>query len=193
MDRWIWVIPVIALGVWVITQVIRSSNEVKKVPERRGPQPRRSSTSDIDRFLEEINRRRQQQQQMEREQADAPVVQPVAPPPPPPPPVQARPQRQRTSSRQKYPGYAPPPVRRRPATVVVEPVGPRSAAEPIVIAEVIAPEVGSAGLSFQPVPEIRTPKAPRHIEQLRQLLSRDGLRAAVLLNEILGPPRSKRR
>jgi hypothetical protein len=132
---------------------------------------------------------------MERERADAPVVQPVAPPPPPPPPppVQARPQRQRPSSRPKNAGFNPPPVRRRPAPVVVEPTGLGSAAEPIVIAEMLAPEIGSADLSFQPVPEIRAPKVPRHIERLRELLSSGGLRTAVLLNEILGPPRSKRR
>jgi hypothetical protein len=183
---------VVALGVWVITQVIRSS-EAKKQQERRANQPKpRSSSSDIDRFLDEINRRRQQQQQTEREQREAPVVQPVSMPPPPPPPPRPRPQPVQ-APRPRPTAVKPPPVRRRPAPVLVEPV--RS--ESILVAEVLPArslEGVDAGFVVPVVAGVARTKPPPQLTLLRDLLSGpQGLRTAVLLNEILGPPKSKRR
>lgn len=134
----------------------------------------RPSSSEIDRFLEEVNRRKQQQA---RQSAPPPVVQRELPKPrmqpPPPRPVKVQ---------QKQFVMDEPVVR----AVVVEslPEPPREIAP--------KPTASAYQIPAAPPPLPRgTVSAPvQHAQAL--LKSRDGLRAMFVMNEILSPPRSKR-
>jgi hypothetical protein len=178
MVDWAWVIPVVALAIWILSQLARGA-EARKGPMAQG---RRGKTTadDIDRFLEEINRRRQQQQRQQTEE-EIPVAQPVRVEPPQRPRPAPPPPRPRPSA------IPPPPVRRKPVVAEVIPV-----AEAVV--EVLP--VSPAELPPEVPAAMRSPaaKLPPRVTQVRGLLSSsDGIRAAILLTEILGPPRCRRR
>jgi hypothetical protein len=169
-------IPILlGLVIWIITAVARSAKakaakeQVKPVEPNQGRPPRRRpSSADIDRFLDEVKRRQSEQR---RRQAEPPVVEPVV--------IEPSPLRK------------PPPVRRPPTRRVI--------VEPTVVAEVIpialpaeAPKAALGDIAI-PVLEAAKAKHPEHMLELRRLLhSSHGLRAALLVNEILGPPKCKR-
>ena len=175
MDH-IWLIPVIAVVVWVITAVARGTKAKEKVVDvNQGPQGRpprrRPSSSDIDRFLEEVKRRQLEQRRRQAEplEVEAVIIEPS-------------------------PRPRPPPVRRPP---------PRSAVmQPVVVAEAVPLALpADTGLALAAskqqiaVPEtVSGTPVPLHVlELLRLLQSPQGRRTALIINEVFGPPRSRRR
>src|SRR5919202_2000 len=92
MNKLEWVVPVVVMIVWLINTLIKGRDEEPAAGAARGRRPvERNPSSDIDRFLQEIDRLRQQTEGEGRERAPAP------PPPPPPvatifPPKRPRPQ-----------------------------------------------------------------------------------------------------
>jgi hypothetical protein len=199
MGGWEWVVPVIIFLVYVINSFLR--NEEKDNNRRRPTarpklagedRPRRSS-SDIDRFLDEVNRRRRQG--VERRPATTErLATPLRVPPAPRPRPAARPGRERPVAQQ-------PSVRPAPGRTVNLPRPPVEAA-PVI--EVIPAEIADVALArtlkaqevspaLPPEAASRTASSPL-LEQLTSLLSTPkGLQAGIVLNEVLGPPLSRRR
>ena len=192
----IWLILLIPVAVSILSLLFRATKEEPRRPGRMRPgegpvagRPQRRSVSDIDQFLEEINRRRREAAERRRA-AEAPSA-PVRPAPPEdrpplPPPVRARP--------------LPPPVvkpPRRPERERQEPPRLREQ-EKIIIAEVV-PSARQSGPAM-PAPEaaaqvaVATPRpaSPALTQLLPLLRSRQGLRTAFLLQEILGRPVCRR-
>lgn len=175
MDWPAWAIPLIALVIWIIANVARGVEAGRK-DQQPGPRPvqrPRPATTEIDRFLEELNRRRQQQRRpperpAERRPGPRPRPTPGRPQPPPPQPVVV----------------VPVPT----VELVVPEVLP---AQPVRPAE---PSPPSFTHPPQPPPAAGQPREiPAHLmELLRLFRSGQGLRAAFLAQEILGPPRSRR-
>ncbi len=150
---------VIAVAVWIVTNVLRPREEQ---PTR--PRPR-SRPADLDRFLQEIERRRRE--------AEVPLdVVPAGPRQVPEPPRPAPP--------------VPPPVVEVVRAVVppaVQPVAVTPA--PMLRTEVAAPP---------PPATVRPRRRSRSTAGLLALLrSPDSLRTAILLREVLGPPACRRR
>src|SRR5438874_2417353 len=195
-----WIVPVIAAGVFILGSLLRNREEERK-QGRRGPgddagQLRRRSSTDLDRFLEEARRRRQMGE---------------TPPAPPPRPVERPVSRPRIETPVT-------PQRRRPPQPKAQPAAtPRRASRP-GIPQVIA--VAEPVLEAVPVlehlpPSLRAPPAPPSaparpdaptgavvsrptvsapLAPVAALLrSPKGLRAAFVLQEVLGPPLSRRR
>jgi hypothetical protein len=201
----ILIIPLIAVGVWVLGTIFRGAEDERQkaaMRQRRpggpyGPRPpQRRPATDLDRFLEEARRR--------REAAARP-----APPPPPPPvarpaeprPAERRPLRQREPER-------PQAVTRRPEPLAPPPPAPPEAiiavrrAEPVVEARppvvVVAAPAPSPPPAAPPVPVVevraRTATGAAIQDQVAALLrSPRGAGAAFVLTEILGPPLCRRR
>src|SRR5580704_8454881 len=103
MNKLEWVVPVVVMIVWLINTLIKGREEEPAAGAARGRRPaERNPSSDIDRFLQEIDRLRKQNEPERREPAAAaeqarPVVvavQPKRPRPQPravlPPPAKAR-------------------------------------------------------------------------------------------------------
>jgi hypothetical protein len=131
----------------------------------------RPTTSEIDRFLEEVNRRKQQQQ-------DRRSV----------PPVQREPQRQRQVVVER-------PIVAKPArqqqVIMAEPVVPVIIAEPVQPQQRIMTLNQLANIQVPPTltqsvdrPTLKAAKA--------MLGTPNGLRSVFMLNEILGPPRCRK-
>src|SRR5438105_3670313 len=110
MNKLEWVVPVVVMIVWLINTLIKGREEEPAAGAARGRRPvERNPSSDIDRFLQEIDRLRKQNEPERREPAAAPL--PVASPvvtavpvkrsrpqarpvlPPPPPKVRVPPRR----------------------------------------------------------------------------------------------------
>src|SRR6516165_10363234 len=125
----ILIIPLIALGVWIIGTLFKSEDEkTKKGIRSRNNLParapgRRPVTTDLDRFLEEARRRRESEERPK--------------PPPVPPPARASvnrpPLRERPSRPRETPRLSPLPVRKEEvfdALPVPRPISPLPVAEP---------------------------------------------------------------
>jgi hypothetical protein len=179
----IWLIPVIAVVVWVIAAVARAAKAKEQQAQRAEPMaqqpPRRRPTStEIDRFLEEVKRRQMEQRRRREQPAEAvleaePVViahtlQPE------PPPVRRQPSRKRHAE----------PIR---PVAVVEAIPVALPAEPAssVVAQPIAPPVIESKISKA--------QAAQMAELRKMLRSPEGLRTALLAQIILSPPASRRR
>lgn len=137
----------------------------------------RPSSSEIDRFLEEVNRRKQQQA---RQSA-----------PPPRPPVQQQ----------------PPPPRAKPASypkaqkvqqkqvIIVEPPVTIPVAQPMMPEPIQDYTPKSTASAYQvPAPSPTLPRGAESapVQHARALIrTRDGMRAMFVMNEILSPPRCK--
>jgi hypothetical protein len=162
---WNVIVVIVIAALFILGHVLRRGEEAPpRNPRQRlqpGEPPRRTA-SDVDRFLQEMNRLRQRPSE--------PEYRPE--PPPPPRPVL----------------LVPPPERpRRP-----EPIRERPRVQPPPIILDVPP-------ASAPVPPLRVvPLAPAKVSpvaaQLRELLrSPQSLRAAILLQEVLGPPRCRRK
>src|SRR5207244_12770963 len=70
-----WLVPVIILLIWIINHFLRGNEDDRparraRTAERQGEgRPARRSTSEIDRFLDEVNRRRRQQAERRQQPA----------------------------------------------------------------------------------------------------------------------------
>ncbi len=221
-----WLVPIVILLVWIVSNVLRGGDEEAPAGKARPGNPARprvprQPTTDIDRFLAEVNRRRQQtmerrQQPAEEETAQVrrpsapqtkeriPVVEPVARPP----------LRQTAVDRPKpKPRVQPSPAARAPVSA------PRPAREEAVtVVEVVSPSQSmrsEPGRAFPDAlqPDSRFPGAAPvfpgptadqmadstglpgpAMQQLRVLLrTPQSMQTAIILHEIFGPPLAQRR
>ena len=216
----IFIIPLIALAVWILQYVFRGPEE-KKPTGRPGARPgstrptanrpARRQTTDLDRYLEETRKRRQQDDKkpvvlaevvqesavervetMERERRKAAT--PPAPKAPPPPSRPAAPRTQRQP--QRVPTAVPEQPRRptMPSPTVSRPV----IVEPVPV--VVSVETGRASGRTEPIAALDSRRreerqiatAPVQLELARLLKSRNGLATAVVLQEIFGQPLCRR-
>ena len=180
-----WIVPVIVVIVWVINAILKSrENEEPVRPKRPGGSPRegRNPVGDIDRFLQEIDRLRQKTAEERGTTAPPPVVRAVPRARPAPAPA---PQRTRPSARPPLvvePLPVVPPV--SPAISIAQPATP--AGRPGDTARTLVPSMaGRVAASY-------SVDLPRVNEALNLLRSRQSAATALVLKEILGPPKCRR-
>jgi hypothetical protein len=172
----ILIIPLIALGVWIIGTLFKSEDDkTKKAVGRRGnisarTPPGRRGVTDLDRFLEEARRRREPEERLKA--PPSPSRAPAARPP-----LRERPTRQQPPPRPDTPVIV-------PEEAVVLPV-PRPVAQP----------VASSGLAREAPPPPAPVTRPSPIaQQVRSLLSKPQTAAtAFVLREVFDRPLCKRR
>jgi len=199
--QWEILVGVIALGMFILAHVLRNNEEERRTnrnrttPDRERPVTRRASRSEdqVDRFLEEVNRRRKQIAET-RQRRPAPEAPPA---------------------RSRQPGglarrTAPPP---KPRPLAEPMPAPRPAPAPEVVAEVIPLAVpvpstpsqssGLEGGSYQPAPgraplsevtlgEKAKTIAPEMKQVAKLISSTQSLRTAMLLRIIMEPPLCRR-
>jgi len=186
----------VPVAVWILSSLLRAAEEERPRvgPGGRGPNPPRPRrpASDIESFLEEVNRRRREG--TERQRAGVPVERPL------PPPVRPRAPVPRAEPVPRQPPPSAVPVL-RPARVPVPTAEP---VDVVVVAESVRPAPGRPGPAPAPVhaapvgrpftPTMGTARrvAPSLAQLMPLLRSPQGLRTAVLLQEIFGPPLCQR-
>jgi hypothetical protein len=182
---------IVGVIVWIISLLAK----VTQPDEQRAPRPpgpaNRGAGSDIDRFLQEIDRLRRRNQEsgepLRRPAAPPVVAAPVSRPRPRPVPPTARP-RPLPPPRPQRP--APPPAPGRPAAPEVPMVTP--------LEEFTPPPLPGLPTLVPPVPVMRTSlplpptKTPAPTPLLELLRSSQGMATAVVLHELLGPPKARR-
>jgi hypothetical protein len=200
MNPIVWIVIVVFVLIWIVNNFLRSAQEERERASNRrrlgeGQTPSsgtRRPKTEIEQFLEEVNRRRRQ-----KEMRQAP---PAEEQPPMRTPVATRPVRQPSSE-----------VRRpRPATRVGRTTPQREPQRPIPVEEVVVvetaarPGVGQSVLGQMaevveaaPAPAPATVTGPEikaaPLNELTALLrSGEGMRVAMILHEVLGPPRCRR-
>jgi periplasmic protein TonB len=190
--HWEWIVPVIALALWIISSLVKSAEEKPKqakpgepLPDAVPPRPQ----SEVDRFLEEINRMRRRQEEEQRQQEPTRRSEPLPPIPPPPPPVvvQVEPKASEPTTAPNF--EKPAVVVEKPKTRIVKtrrteprPTPPR---QPAVIVEATLPHLA---------PSVQAPTPSPAIAQIYAMLrSPQSIQAAILLQEVMGPPRCRRR
>jgi hypothetical protein len=203
------IIIVIFLVVWIISNVIRAQQDAAQAAARRTAGNRASgnrsapvarvektSTSDIDRFLQEIDRLRRKEGQQKAPVQESP---PAAAPPRekrqqtrPPQPKRAQPKPKPTIERKALPSLPPPP------SMAPEPAEPpRTGLQNATPVELKYPEVQSYGRTATPARPSRPAQAATPMSDSLALLqtlfrTKQGTAAAVLLHEILGRPKCRR-
>jgi hypothetical protein len=190
MDNWaaVGILFAISIAVWILSSIFRNRED-----EQRSSRSR-SSASDLDNFLKEIERRKRQGEPP-RERPAPPRAIPVPPP------------RRATPPPRVPPSPASPPPVVRPIVVPVKRV---KAVEPVVL-EVVEAAVPPAPSSptrrlpevilVTPLPPPQKPEpspapavvaAPATGKLLELLSTPQSLRTALLLREVLGPPVCRR-
>jgi hypothetical protein len=173
----ILIIPLIALGVWILGALVKGEDEKTKKPVRRpgnasGRAPRRPMT-DLQRFLEATRRR-------EAEETPQPL--------PPRPSIARAPLRERPSQPRETPPRPAPRSKRRDEAPVAAPIARPVVAEAVVAAPVRAEPSAPAPTTTRP-----TPASPI-AQQVFSLLSNPQTAAtAFVLREIFDRPLSQRR
>jgi hypothetical protein len=186
-----YLVPVILLLIWIINALIRNAQEERqtKRPTRQPGESLRTpgrSQTEIERFLEEVNRRRRQAAERRGSESTPVQVQAVT--------TLRRPEVSVPRPQIVRPAMPQPLSQRLPPD--------RGKAESIVIAEIVSAAAAPKGSSvaatpptLQNVPMVAAPEAegaPTQRASLTDILGNaDGLRAAWLLREILGPPRCR--
>jgi hypothetical protein len=190
--HWQVLVFVIVAAVLILSHLF---GKVEQPPRRRPPGPGGPAEgarpqSEIERFLEEVSRmKRRATEEATGQSSEEPRLAPSPPPRPAPPPVPPRVERlprpvPATVRR------AEPPTRERPALAVTV-LSPVPAPPPLVEA-VLVPVQPPLALSVPTSP--LAPRVSPAAAQLHSLLrSPQTLRTAVLLQEVLGPPRCRRR
>jgi hypothetical protein len=220
MPRWQWLLGfmVVAEMVWILGNVFRGNEEERRRQRQRPrprredvpPSPERRSVTNVDRFLEEINRRR-------REASERQPGTPARRPGSPPLARDSGPGRQGTPRRpsiSQKPSSPPPRARvAAPALPSVEAAAAKNVAVVVMDEEVLSPRetsarfpvamtaqaasstpaVSSPPVSSAPVVSRRAEASPVLPALLNLLKSRQTLQAAFALQEIFGPPRCRRR
>jgi hypothetical protein len=193
MNNWEWLVPVIILLIWIVNHFLRGADEDRPVNRPRGGdrpgegRPARRSSSEIDRFLDEVNRRRRQA--AERKQSAPPRERPA--------PATARTTRPSSPPRPASSRSAPPP------RVVRQPLDRRPERQPpgetvvvmesVPIAQVAAASPSEPPLPPPPVSPSSQPPSAAMVQLASLLGSADSLRTAVVLHEIFSAPLSHRR
>jgi hypothetical protein len=182
--HWEWVVPVIALVLWILNNLIRNADDkqarnARRRAEAEEAQPAEQSKSDVDQFLEEINRMRRRTEPPRRQEPSE-VVRAEEPPHPSEP---ARPVYVPTVVETPRPQRPRPRPAQKPRTLVAKPSG-AEILDVIPVAVPAAPYKPAAVPTRQPSPAV---------VQLRSMLRSPGtIQAAIILQEVLGPPRCRR-
>lgn len=188
MPQWSWlIVPVTMFVLFLLSQILKRNEEKDRASRRPAPRPEQpeDTRSDMQRFLDEVQRLRDQATR--KREAAAP---PWSPPPRPVPVVEEVRQPIRVTPR-PVPQRRQPVVRPRPAPEVLEVIAvdqesASRAAKPVVTAKAVTTVLAAA----------RRPVAPIAVELLSLLSSPRSLATAVLLKEVLDRPlalRSERR
>jgi hypothetical protein len=185
------IVPLIALGVWILGTLFKPEDNTKQQQQRRlgprGPGGSRPPVTDLDRFLAEARQRRQE---IDGGRLPTPPVRP-APPRPTPPPPRSDGQRTTMRSRPAVPQTRPPrkpmplpgPV---PVEVLPDPVPAQAVEVPVeVLTQVKMP-------APPPPPSAKQPPSPIVAQVLALLRTPQSTGTAFVLREILGAPLSKR-
>lgn len=190
-----WLIPLVALAVWILSNLARVREEEQ--PRRARPPQARSDAesaeaqprknSDVDQYLEEARRRREQREARKKAEAEArrstPVREEPRRAPPPVPPARVDPVRK----------PAPPPL---PKVVVKSAPAARSSnpnLEEVVVAKIVTPPSPPPADVLPQVIETKTLQQPSRPKVFELLRSRDKLQAAFVLREVFDAPLCKRR
>jgi hypothetical protein len=207
MNWAVWLILLIPVAVSILSLLFKSKEEPKRDGRLRPPptarpggptRPGRRPVSDIDQFLEEINRRRREAAERRRptEPTAAPTPPPIVERPAPPPPI---PQREPLRPVPVPPPRLPRrPERERPLPTRIRerPLQP----EPVLVAEPVPPPPPPAPPA-PPAPAVPAvlgtyvvtrPPSPALTQLVTMLRSPQSLRTAILLREIFDPPVSRR-
>ncbi len=206
-DPVMWIIVGIGFVVWLVSTIYKSAESAKAAPGAARPQRPRQATSEIDKFLEEINRRRAMQQQQQNVRQEAILAEPYIEEAPKPPPliqdkiVIEKPKRIPTAQPVNIPILRKSPAEARRS----KPKPSRSRQEAAYQARIIQPvvEVNYPAMPVQalsPLTEAPTTamRASRRenesitAELLSLLKSANGIKAAYLVHEVLGQPRCKK-
>jgi hypothetical protein len=200
MNPFIWIVIIVFVLIWIVNNFLRSAQEERTANRRRlggdgqtATQGTRRPKTEIEQFLEEVNRRRRQKETRQSppaEEEQQPMRTPVA----------ARPARQPAAE----------PRRPRPATRVGRTMPEREPQRPVPVEDVVVvdtasrPTVGQNTLG-QMTPVVGAPPAPAPatlvadeirvtpLNELTTLLrSTEGMRVAMILQEVLAPPRCRR-
>ncbi len=181
----ILIIPLIALGVWILGTLFKGEDERAKKGVRRpgvssGRTPARRPVTDLERFLEEARQRRETE-----ERRKVPAA-----PPPPQATISRPPLRERPSRPREAPPRSAPAVRREQIPAAI-PVAEAAMPEAVLVAPRVQP-------SAEPPPI--TPTTTRDtrpspiVQQVRSLLSKPQTAGtAFVLREIFDRPRCMRR
>jgi hypothetical protein len=174
------IVPILAVAVWIIATVLRGSEQAKGGGRPGGRKSEKGT--DLDRFLREVNRRRQSAERGEERprRAEREEERP------------ARAERRPAQSRAKW---STPPIKAEPIAVAVPIEVPPA---PVVAIAPTMPTLEAAPLPTMPADasarSLPPPPESRALAGLRKLLrTREGLRQAMILQEVLGPPVSHRR
>ncbi len=209
MEKWItFIIPLIALVVWIVANLVRVPNQPPNQARRPQPRPRPSlpeqspqekPISDLDRFLQEVQRRREQSesQQTARRAAPPPLPAAVVPAPPrlcPPPLPRVMLAPAAPAPALQASGLSPLPQVRPPRPAETRPLTKEENAERQAAARV---QEAAAGEQLQLAAYAQVRRKPSRglvSGQLAEMLrNRRSLRAAFVLREILDQPLCRRR
>lgn len=198
-------IPIIVIAVWILSNLLRNKDEDNRAKSARPGQPspgrQRGGVAEIDRFLEEIQRRRRQSLEERREEAipeAAPVVPPRSQPEPPRVRRPARPVPPTQVVSRK-------PLREETTDNLPEVIPVAEAAAPPPPAAQVWPSPGHLPVANAfPVPS--APPAPPTnvggkqrrlspaVAQVLDLLRKpQAMQTAIILREVLDVPRCRRR
>lgn len=163
-----WVIPVFVVIFWLVTTIIKNREREEPVRRRPGaaPDDSRRPTSDIDRFLQEIDKLKRKA----LGEPEAPTVKPV------PQVIKPKAPRVRAANRPPLPR----PLADVPVVQAVPVVKPVQS-----IAAQISPSVAQTNRSLD-----RRGTAAAHTA-VALLRSPQSIAGAMILKEILGPPRCR--
>jgi hypothetical protein len=189
----ILIIPAIGFMVWLVSMLFRNATEPKKNNRRPGgreaEEPRRQTSSDLDRFIADTRRQRE----MEERRSQRP--QPAAPPP-----RQRRPVILEEVEDEPRPRPAPrPPVLQPmpPRPSVLQPVSPRPVGRPLPVARPVPVLEAVESVSSAPVMQSLTQAALPDLPDLPtapvDMLKREQAAVSPLLldlREILRSPKS---
>jgi hypothetical protein len=205
------VVIVIFIVVWIIINVVRAQQDAAQASARRASTrpvgaanslPQKTSSSDIDRFLQEIDRLRKKNQ-------DQPVSESRPKPPPARPQRQPEPQRTREPAPRRLPAERkrpaserkpvrpppPPPLPAQPTPIpVVTPATTPSLVSPIEQTHPEVQHVKPTGQSKRTIYAEPAKPLSGPLQILQGLFkSGEGVAAAIFLTEVLAQPKCRRR
>jgi cytoskeletal protein RodZ len=164
-----WMLPVFIVVVWIVQAILRNREQEEPTRTARGKSNERAGNrnagSEIDKFLQEIERMKKKTAEEKPDTPKPPRVRPVSPQPPRVRPVTPR-------------------IKLQPTPVVAPPV---IALQPTVTMPMSKRPVAEAPQTF------RTRRSAGVLGAISLLRTHDSVASAVVLNEILGTPKCKRR